>query len=190
MRGWIRLLVIVALLVLAAGAAAVWMQRPALVDVVEVRYAPLVRSLQFSARVEALSRVDVGSTLTGRVERVLVTEGAQVQQGAVLVELESRELRAALAQAQASVSQARARLAGLRSTGRDTAQAGVAQAQAALDAAQAEFTRVQQLVAQGFLSASRQDDARRARGVAAAQRDAAGTQAQAIGQIGVPGGGD
>ena len=46
MRGWIRLLVIVALLVLAAGAAAVWMQRPALVDVVEVRYAPLVRSLR------------------------------------------------------------------------------------------------------------------------------------------------
>jgi HlyD family secretion protein len=184
MRRWIRLLVIVVLLAVAAGAAFVWMQRPALVDVVEVRYAPLVRTLQFSARVEALSRVDVGSTLTGRVEQVRVVEGAQVQVDAVLVELESRELRAVLAQAQASVLQARARLAGLRSTGRDTAQAGVAQAQAALDAAQAEFMRVQQLVAQNFLSASRQDEARRARDVATAQRDAARTQAQAIGEAG------
>ncbi len=184
MRRWIRGLVVLALVALAAGAGVLWMQRPPLVDVVELQFAPLVRTLQFSARVEALSRVEVGSTLTGRVERVLVTEGAQVQAEAVLVELESRELRAALVQTQASQQQAGARLAGLRSTGRGAAQAGVAQAQAAQDAARTEFARVAQLVAQGFLSPSRMDEARRARDVAAAQLDAARFQAQAVGDAG------
>lgn len=181
---WVRITLLALLLGLAVGAAVVWMKRPLDVDVVEARYAPLVRTLQFAARVEALSRVDVGSTVTGRVEKVLVREGDAVRAGAPLVELEPAEWRAALAQAQASRAQAQARLAGLRSTGRDTARAGVQQAQAALDAAQSEFARVQQLVAQGFLSASRQDEARRGRDVATAQLASARTQAQAIGEAG------
>lgn len=184
MRRWMRGLLVLLLLLMAAGAAVVWMQRPLDVAVVEARYAPLVRTLQFAARVEALSRVDLGSTVTGRVEKVLAREGDTVREGAALVELEPAEWRAALAQAQASRAQALARLAGLRSTGRDTARAAVEQAQAALDAAQSEFARVQQLVAQGFLSASRQDEARRARDVATAQLASARTQAQAIGEAG------
>lgn len=175
-RWSLALLVLVALLV---GLRA-WQQRPVEVEVVEASYAPLVRSLRFSARVEALSRVDVGSTLTGRVERVLVTEGMSVGKDALLVELESQELRAALAQAQASRAQALARLAGLRSTGRGALQASLEQAQAASRAAQAEYDRVRQLVAQNFLSASRLDEARRARDVAAAQLDAARAQVQAV----------
>jgi HlyD family secretion protein len=179
--GW-ALVVLVALS--AAGAGLWWVKRPALVDVTEVAYAPLVRSLRFSARVEALARVDIGSTLTARVERVLVDEGAQVKSDAVLVELESGELRAALAQARATRDQARARLAGLRSTGRGGAQAGVAQAQAAVLAAQAELERVQVLVAQGFLSPARLDEVRRASAVAAAQLAGAQSQDQAVGEDG------
>jgi HlyD family secretion protein len=175
----------VALLVLAgAGATVYWRGRAVPVDVLQVRLAPLVRSVQFSARVQALSRVDIGATVTGRVAQVLVDEGAQVREGAELVRLEAQELRAALAQALAAQQQAAARLAGLRSTGRSSAGAALAQAQATVDAAQAEFLRVQQLVAQGFLSASRQDDARRARDVALAQRDSARAQAGAIGRCG------
>ena len=180
-----RWLLIAALLVLMAAVAAyVWSARALVVDAVQVQSAPLVRSVQFSARVEALSRVDIGSTVTGRVAEVLVSEGAQVRQGALLVRLESEELRAALAQALSQQQQALARLAGLRSTGRSGASAALAQAQAAADATQAEFTRVQQLVDQGFLSASRLDDARRARDVALAQVDAARAQASAIGEAG------
>jgi len=181
---WVRVLLGVVALVLAAGAAFVWMQRPLEVDVVEVRYAPLVRTLQFAGRVEALSRVDVGSTVTGRVEKVLVREGESVREADLLVQLETAEARAALVQAQASLAQAQARLAGLRSTRRGAAQAAVMQAQAALDAAQSEFDRTRQLVAQGFLSASRQDEARRARDVATAQLASAQTQVQAIGESG------
>ncbi|WP_245660951.1 biotin/lipoyl-binding protein, partial [Polaromonas jejuensis] len=83
-------------------------------DAVVLQAAPLVRTLQFSARVATLSRVSVGSTVTGRVAKVAVKEGAQVRQGEVLVQLETDELQAALAQAQSAERQAAARLAGLR----------------------------------------------------------------------------
>ena len=154
------------------------------VDAVKLSYAPLVRTLQFSARVATLSRVDVGSTVTGRVAQVLVNEGAQVRKGDVLVQLESDELRAALTQAVASERQAQARLNGLRSTGRSGARAALAQSDATLLAANAEFARVRQLVAQGFFSASRLDEAQRAVDVARAQQSGSTAQSQAVGDAG------
>ena len=144
----------------------------------------MIRTLQFSARVATLSRVDVGSTVTGRVAQVLVTEGAQVRQGDVLVQLEADELRAALTQAVASERQAQARLNGLRSTGRSGARAALAQSDATLLAASAELARVRQLVAQGFFSASRLDDAQRAVDVARAQQNGATAQSRAVSDAG------
>ena len=181
-RQWIWISVVVLLLASAAGAW--WALRAPMVEAMQLQSAPLVRTLQFSARVAALSRVDIGSTLTARVAEVLVSEGAVVRKDTPLVRLESEELRAALAQAAAAQQQAAARLAGLRSTGRSAVLAGQAQAQAAVDASQAEFARVQQLVDQGFLSPSRLDDARRARDVALAQLAGARAQAQAAGDSG------
>jgi HlyD family secretion protein len=176
---WRRLLPWLA--VLAFALALVWVlgQRAVASDAVAVRYAPLLRTLQFSARVATLSRVDLGSTVTGRVDRVLVKEGERVRAGQPLLRLEDDEWQAALAQALAAERQASARLAGLRDTGRSTAQAQLEQADANLTAARAEFRRTQALVAQGFVSASRLDDARRALAVAEAQRAAAHAQVQA-----------
>ena len=174
-----------AIVVIIAAAALAWLGlRGPLVTAMEVRNAPLVRSLQFSARVASLSRVDVGSTVTARVVNVLVADGAMVRQGDVLVQLESSELRAALNQAQASAAQARARLAGLRSTGRTSARAAVMQADATLRAAQAELTRNQQLVAQGFISTARLDDVKRALEVARAQQTSAQAQVLANTDLG------
>ena len=176
-KPWVWLAAIV---VVIAAVALAWLGlRGPLVTAVEARYAPLVRSLQFSARVATLSRVDVGSTITARVVKVLVEDGAVVRQGDALVQLESSELRAALSQAQASASGAQARLAGLRSTGRSSARAGVVQADATLRAAQAELVRNQQLVGQGFISASRLGDVQRALDVARAQQTSARAQALA-----------
>ncbi len=176
-RSWIW---IVGTFVVIAAAAFAWFSlRGPQVAAIEMQYAPLVRSLQFSARVATLSRVDVGSTITARVAKVLVKEGAQVRQGDVLIQLESDELAAALAQAHASASQAAARLAGLRSTGRAAARAAVMQADATVRTAQAELLRSQQLVAQGFISASRLDEAQRVLDVARAQRTSAQAQLQA-----------
>ena len=168
---------------LATGALYLAMRGTA-VDSFEVQQGPVVRTLQFSARVATKSRVDVGSTVTGRVVRVRVVEGAQVRAGDVLVEMESVELQAAEAQALASQQQAQARLAGLRTSGRTAAQAGLAQADATLRAAESELARVRQLVAQGFVSESRLDDAQRAVAVARAQQDAAQAQARANGDAG------
>ena len=176
-RRWIGVAGIISLIAVAAFA---WLGlRSPIVTAVDVRYAPLIRSLQFSARVATLSRVDVGSTITARVVKVLVDDGAAVRQGDVLVQLESDELRAAMAQAQASASQAQARLAGLRSTGRTSARAAVLQSDATLRAALADLARNQQLVAQGFISASRLDEAQRAVEVARAQQAGAQAQVQA-----------
>lgn len=157
-----------------------WVLRPPLAAVVAVRAEPLIRTLQFSARVETASRVEVGSTVTGRVEQVLVQEGAAVKAGSPLVRLRSDELQAALAQARAGERQAAARLAGLRSTGRSAAQAGVSQAESVLVAAQAELDRTRNLVSQGFLSPSRLDEARRAHAVAQAQVEVARAQRAAV----------
>ena len=168
-----------ALAALLAGALAWWATRAPTVPALILHVAPLVRTLQFSGRVATLSRVDVGSTLTGRVLEVAVAAGERVKQGDVLVRLEGDELRAALAQAQASEQQAAARLGGLRSTGRTTAQATVAQADSVLVAAQADLRRTQDLVEQGFLSAARLDEAQRSANVARAQQAAARAQSAA-----------
>ncbi len=155
-----------------------WLRGPQ-VDVIELRRAPLVRTLQFSARVATLSRVDVGSTVTGRVEAVRVEEGATVRAGDVLVQLEDQEWRAALVQAEAAEQQANAHLAGLRSGTRTTAQAALAQAEVTQRTAQAALVRAQQLVDQGFYSAAQLDEARRAATVAHEQARSASAQVQA-----------
>jgi HlyD family secretion protein len=134
---------LLALLVLGLRAP----QAPAYV----VQAAPLVRTLQFSARVATLSRVEIGSTVTGRVAQVRVREGARVQRGEVLLQLETDELRAAEAQAVASERQA----------------------EATLQAARATLARAEQLVKQNFYSAAQLDEARRALDVAQAQLGAA-----------------
>ena len=182
-RRWIAWGLAAAVVAVGVAVGAVSLRGP-LVDAVVVQSAPLVRTLQFSARVATLSRVDVGSTLTGRVAQVRVAEGAQVRQGDVLVQLESDELRAALAQAVASERQAQARLTGLRSSGRTAAQAASAQANATLQAANASLARVQQLVAEGFYSPAQLDEARRAVDVARAQQLGAQAQLQATADAG------
>ncbi len=169
---------------LLVALAAWWATRAPLVAAVGVQIGPLVRTLQVSARVATASRVEVGSTLTGRVRRVAVNEGALVKAGDVLVELDSAELQAALAQARASESQAAARLAGLRSTGRSSAQAGVTQAASVLVAARADLQRTQDLVAKGFLSEARLDEVRRTVAVAQAQWDGARAQSAAVAEPG------
>ena len=170
------MLVFIAAACVLALAAGWWFTRATAVSGVEVRAAPLVRTLQFSARVSALSRVDVGSTITGRVLQVLVKEGDVVKKGDALLMLETEELKAAVLQAQANEQLAAAKLAGLRSTGRSAVQSTVTQAESVLIAAQAELQRTQKLVAQGFLSPARMDEVLRA--VAVAQAQVTGAQAQ------------
>lgn len=145
---WV-VLALVLLLALAWMAALAW--RAPRAEVLLVQPGPLLRTLQFSARVATLSRVEVGSTVTGRVAQVQVREGAQVRRGEVLVRLETDELQAAEAQAVAAERQA----------------------DATLQAARATLARAEQLVRQNFYSVAQLDEAKRAVDVALAQQGAA-----------------
>lgn len=168
-----------ALVLLAAAGWGVHAWRGPQVPAVQVAAQSLVRTLQFSARVETRSRVGVGSTVVGRVQTVAVREGDTVQAGQLLVQLEPADLTANAQQAQASLAQARAQLANLRTNSRIGSQAQVAQAQASVTQAQADFARSQRLVQQGFLSPAALDDKRKALQVAQAQLQAAQAEAQA-----------
>jgi len=83
---------------------------PVVVDtaIAEVIEVPLVSTATGSA--EPWRRVSPGTKLLGRVNEVLVREGDRVEEGQLLATLESRDLEAAVAQAQASVSMAEANL--------------------------------------------------------------------------------
>lgn len=183
-----RPLLILGLLACASAATLAWytLRAPSVAATV-VQPQTLSRTLLFSARVASTSRVDIGATLTGRVAQVLVAEGAQVQRGDPLVRLESDELQAALAQAQAGVQQAQARWAGLQSAGRSSVQATLAQAESVRYAAQKDLARTQELVSRGFVSAARLDEAQRAAAIANAQHDAALAQRQANADQGADG---
>ena len=174
-----RLIAGAALLLLALAALVAWRWRPQEVDALTLTARPLARTLQFSARVQTPRRVDIGATVTGRVVAVPVREGDAVAAGAALIQLESDEARAALAQAEASLQQANARLASQQAVALPGAEAALAQAEATLLVAEREWARTRELVDRQFVSAARLDEARRALDVARAQRDSARVAAQA-----------
>ncbi|MCP5286343.1 MAG: efflux RND transporter periplasmic adaptor subunit [Burkholderiaceae bacterium] len=169
-----------AVLLAAAAGLAWWASRPPAVPALQVESGPLVRSLQFSARVAVQSRVDVGATLTGRVAAVAVREGDEVVAGQPLLRLEDDEARAALAQADAQRAQALAARDGASGSRLRAAEAQLAQADAQRVAALAERQRTAELVARGFLSPARDDEAARALAVAEAQAAAARAQRDAL----------
>ncbi|MEK6593832.1 MAG: efflux RND transporter periplasmic adaptor subunit [Pseudomonadota bacterium] len=175
------------LLVLAVAAAVVlFVQRPKAVpvDIVVAKTEDVQTSVVASGRVLASARVDVGATITGRVERVAVREGARVVAGDLLVRLEKQELSAAAGQALAARNRARARVASVATLALPTARAALAQAEANLAVAEQEWRRAQDLVAKGFISKSRLDETERQLKVARGQLDSARAQVSAQGTAG------
>lgn len=169
-------IIIGVVLLLAALALFVLWPKAVAVQLVTTAAADVQTSVVASGRVLAPSRVDIGATITGRVAVVRVREGARVAADEILVELEQRELEAAAAQAQAAVERARARVVSVRTLALPTAQAAQQQAAANLEVAEREARRARDLVAKGFVSQSRVDDAERQLDVARSQL--ASTRAQ------------
>lgn len=174
MRRNIFILVVVLLL----AALILFMLRPAGVAVQLVSAAPadIQTSVVASGRVLAPSRVDIGATIIGRVQTVRVREGARVAADEILVELDPRELKAAVAQSEAAVTRARARLSSVKTLALPMAQAAQQQARANLTLAEREAQRARDLVAKGFVSRSRLDDAERQLDVARSQLGSARAQ--------------
>lgn len=167
---------IVAALAALVGGAAVVVSRGTPVTTALVARRDLDRRIVASGRVLSPSRASVSATTQGLALAVGAAFGQHVNAGDLLVQLDDREARAALAQATAEVEQARARADQLRSVGVIVASQAVAQAASNLAKAKAEFDRATTLAATGAAPEVEVETALRALEVARAQKSAADAQ--------------
>ena len=154
------------------------------VDVREVTRGDIVQTVVASGRVTTPQRVSIGGVTTEWVARIPVNEGQSVRKGDVLIELNDDDERAAVVQARAAVAQAEAKLRQLREVALPAAQQALVQAQANVQLARQQFQRNRDLKAQGFISASALDDAKRNLDVSESQLDAARLQVETNGPAG------
>lgn len=155
------------------------------VQVVPVVRSHIVQSVVATGRLNASARIDIGSEVTAVVQEVRVREGDRIRVGDLMIQLSDGEARAALQQAQAALAEARNRAEQQVSVAAPMAAQAVAQAQATFDAAERELQRARDLVARGFYSRQRLDEARRLRDTARSVLESARVQAQANERSGV-----
>jgi HlyD family secretion protein len=141
----------------------------AAVVVDQVKHGSLIETVVASGHVETPFRVEIGSQITGTVEDVLVQEGERVSKAQPLISLESRELKAAVVQAQGAVAQAEARMRQLDELTLPSAREALTQANANLLNAQQTFDRTSQLAKNGFATRAALDDAQKTLDVARTQ---------------------
>jgi HlyD family secretion protein len=165
----LALAVAVVLAVVVATGWFLYTRNIPLVDVAPVRSGRLAQTVVVSGRVLAPAKVDIGATITGRVQRVAVDDGAKVAASALLIELERSELEAALAQARATERAAQTRIAQWREVAAPNARELVTQAEANLRVAERDLARQEDLVGRKFVAEARVDEARRAVEVARSQ---------------------
>jgi HlyD family secretion protein len=117
--------VLTLLVVVALVAGGVWTlvsmrSQPPEVSFARVGRETIASSVPTNGKIEPIEWAEARAERPGTVQSVLVKRGAQVAQGAVLVELDSGEARAELAAAHARVSQVRADLDIIERGGRAT----------------------------------------------------------------------
>lgn len=169
-----------ALLIVIAAAAVVFALRNVIfgkpVEAYQAVRTDLVQTIVASGRIMTPQRISISSAITARVVRIPVAEGQKVARADVLIELDTRDERAALAQAQAAVAQAQAKLRQLRELGLPAAEQTLVQAQAQAVQARRQYERSVGLKEKGFLSQAALDDAKRNLDVAESQLRAATLQ--------------
>ena len=175
-RRWLVRGAVAVLIVAGAGYALRDVLLGPVVDVYELRRGEIVQTVVATGRVTTPQRVSVGAVVTERVARIPVDEGQTVRRGDVLIELDDRDERAAVAQADAAVAQAQAKLRQLREVGLPAAEQALIQARANEALARTQYQRNQDLLSKGFISQSALDDAKRNLDVAKSQLDAAELQ--------------
>ncbi|MCB1034744.1 MAG: efflux RND transporter periplasmic adaptor subunit [Acidobacteria bacterium] len=83
---------------------------PVAVRVATAQPRAVARTVEAPGSIQAVTRVSPGTKILGRIEKVEVTEGQRVRRGQILASLESRDLRAAVQQAQSGLEVAEAQL--------------------------------------------------------------------------------
>ena len=173
---WIKIgaAIIVALFILAYALRNIILGQP--VDVVATTLGELKQTVVASGRVTTPQRVEIAADATGRVNRIPVAEGQTVKRGQLLIELDSADDRAGVAQANAAVKQAEARLRQLREVGLPGAAQSLVQAEANAEQARKQQDRMRDLQARGFVGQAQLDDANRNFDIAASQVNSARLQ--------------
>ncbi len=137
-----------------------------------------------SGRVRVPTRVQVAAQSPGLVIAVGAVEGQRVSAGDLLVQLDGAAEQAAVAQAEAVVDQAKARVEQLRRVGAIVATESLRETQTNLERAKTELGRTEKLVASGAITVTELENARRAVDIAEAQRAAARAQQVASTPVG------
>jgi HlyD family secretion protein len=147
------------------------------VSTVEAKRMDLIQTVVATGRVITPARIELGTVVVGTISKVSAREGDVVKAGAVLATLRDDELRAAVAQAQAALSEAEARLAQLGNLAVPVADQSLKQADANFIWARDELERTRRLAEKGFFSLAKVEEAERNVAVARAARDSATAQA-------------
>ncbi len=133
-------------------------------------------AIRGSGIVEA-TEVDVAFEVPGTIVARFVDEGAAVDKGEPIAQLDEREFRLQVERAQAAKAAAEARYAlltrGARGQEVDQALAALESAEAELQMRQRDFARVEELFRQGIAAQAEWERVRTARDAAQAARDAA-----------------
>jgi HlyD family secretion protein len=183
-RRWVKRAALALFAVALAGLAGRNLLLGTPIDVYEAARGDLVQTVVASGRIITPRRVSIGVVITGRVARIPVQEGQTVRAGEVLIELEGKDERAAVAQARANVAQAEAKLRQLREVVLPAAEQALVQAQANALQARQQFDRNKALQEKGFVGQSALDDAKRNLDVADSQLRAARLQVETNGPKG------
>jgi HlyD family secretion protein len=117
------------------------------IETVEVTTDTIIATVNAAGRLEAIETANLQFEVSGTVAKVYVKQGARVEQGALLAELDTTELEQALRLAEIDLARAEAQHGKLLEP---PAQADIAAAQAALDGANANLDNL-------FLGASEAD---------------------------------
>ncbi len=131
-RRWVRALLVLAVLGLAAGGGAYWW--------LQTRDQLPAGIVWSNGRIEA-DQIDIDTKFAGRLAQLLVDEGDMVKAGEVVARMDTQDLETSLRRAEAQAQQAHKVI--------DEANAAVAQQQAQVKLAQQELERTQYLVQRG-----------------------------------------
>ncbi len=138
-------------------------KEPRAVKIARASEVPMEQTVTVTGTLAAYDQATVSAKVPGRVTSIAVDLGSVVRQGQIIAQLEQQDYQLRLQQAEAALSQARARV-GLPPEGKDDRidpekTGTVRQAQALLDDARIKFERAQNLVKRGVLARAQLDGA-------------------------------
>ena len=159
-KKWLQIALVLALLLSAAWGFQHWWRGSA-VTTLTIEQKDFVQTVVASGHVENPHRVNLGAQLSGTVKRVPVTEGQSVQAGQILIELEDKELQAAMRQAEFNVQQAQARVRQLNEVQLPMLDQSLRQSKVTQNTSQNALLRAQELFDKGFTGQAALDEAKR-----------------------------